>query len=351
MSGVPTEYHARDWSGQEVKKYSQDMHEWSCPGLIIGADEDNSPTTSLSSWSPFSPSSNPGDAKIVFPSDGYGFRVYPPTDAHSPHSQVAQSAESLSEKDRTIVGSNEGTQTSACPLTNQSMMRSNVDAWQWEPASNVHDHMQNCSWDTLPYSMSHNPLLAAGHATGIETFPAFNSEFASQQLEIQGYAGAHQSQSASQQEGHIVPGLLFNGIPEDPAFDRAMSEASSAPDSAFDSDCGIESMPSAAAVLPSQNDDSTVGSADYSASRNTPLSKEKRNDRDMYLLQSRRSGLSYKEIKRRGGFTEAESTLRGRIRILSKPKHERVRKPQWLQSDVSTIYEHCCCCCCCSMER
>ncbi|CAD0090831.1 unnamed protein product [Aureobasidium mustum] len=59
-----------------------------------------------------------------------------------------------------------------------------------------------------------------------------------------------------------------------------------------------------------------------------------RNDRDEYLQEARRRGLSYKEIKRRGGFTEAESTLRGRIRILSKPKEMRVRKPQWNRSDV-----------------
>jgi hypothetical protein len=60
-----------------------------------------------------------------------------------------------------------------------------------------------------------------------------------------------------------------------------------------------------------------------------------RNTRDEYLQDARRRGLSYKEIKRRGGFTEAESTLRGRIRILSKPKEMRVRKPQWNRSDVS----------------
>lgn len=61
-----------------------------------------------------------------------------------------------------------------------------------------------------------------------------------------------------------------------------------------------------------------------------------RNTRDEYLQEARRRGLSYKEIKRRGGFTEAESTLRGRIRILSKPKEMRVRKPQWNHSDVSS---------------
>ncbi|KAI4725876.1 hypothetical protein E4T49_06326 [Aureobasidium sp. EXF-10728] len=64
-----------------------------------------------------------------------------------------------------------------------------------------------------------------------------------------------------------------------------------------------------------------------------------RNTRDEYLQEARRRGLSYKEIKRRGGFTEAESTLRGRIRILSKPKEMRVRKPQWNRSDITLLVD------------
>ncbi|KAG9944997.1 hypothetical protein KCU96_g3189, partial [Aureobasidium melanogenum] len=50
-----------------------------------------------------------------------------------------------------------------------------------------------------------------------------------------------------------------------------------------------------------------------------------RNARNAYLREARRHGLSYKEIKHRGDFTEAEYTLRGRHCILSKPKEMRVR--------------------------
>ncbi|KAG9571111.1 hypothetical protein KCU77_g513, partial [Aureobasidium melanogenum] len=53
-----------------------------------------------------------------------------------------------------------------------------------------------------------------------------------------------------------------------------------------------------------------------------------RNARNEYLREARRHGLSYKEIKYRGDSTEAESTLRGRHRILSKPRKMRVRNPQ-----------------------
>lgn len=56
--------------------------------------------------------------------------------------------------------------------------------------------------------------------------------------------------------------------------------------------------------------------------------------KDKLLLDMRNQGLSYREIKRRGKFRETESTLRGRIRMLSRPLHERVRKPDWTRRDV-----------------
>jgi hypothetical protein len=53
------------------------------------------------------------------------------------------------------------------------------------------------------------------------------------------------------------------------------------------------------------------------------------------LIEYKRQGLSYKDIKRIAGFKEAESTLRGRFRTLTKSKEQRVRKPQWHEKDVS----------------
>ena len=60
-----------------------------------------------------------------------------------------------------------------------------------------------------------------------------------------------------------------------------------------------------------------------------------RNHRDQYLLDMRAQKMSYKEIKRRGHFKEAESTLRGRVRVLTKDKEDRVRRPEWTAADVS----------------
>jgi len=66
-----------------------------------------------------------------------------------------------------------------------------------------------------------------------------------------------------------------------------------------------------------------------------PCDKSNRELMDKYLLEQKRAGLTYRDIKRFGGFTEAESTLRGRYRSLTKPKEDRVRKPEWKENDVS----------------
>ncbi|RFU75786.1 hypothetical protein TARUN_6545 [Trichoderma arundinaceum] len=61
--------------------------------------------------------------------------------------------------------------------------------------------------------------------------------------------------------------------------------------------------------------------------------------KDRFLVQSRLQGVSYKEIKRRGNFTEAESTLRGRFRTLTKKKEDRVRDPKWTDIDIQLLKE------------
>jgi hypothetical protein len=60
-----------------------------------------------------------------------------------------------------------------------------------------------------------------------------------------------------------------------------------------------------------------------------------RDAQDIFLIQAKNAGLSYKEIKAQGKFKQAESTLRGRFRTLTKAKDRRVRKPKWQEKDVS----------------
>lgn len=56
--------------------------------------------------------------------------------------------------------------------------------------------------------------------------------------------------------------------------------------------------------------------------------------RDEFLVRAKLAGMAYKDIRRQGNFTEAESTLRGRFRTLTKAKTARVRKPEWCENDV-----------------
>ncbi|KAL2880268.1 hypothetical protein SGCOL_004317 [Colletotrichum sp. CLE4] len=62
-----------------------------------------------------------------------------------------------------------------------------------------------------------------------------------------------------------------------------------------------------------------------------------RSAKDEYLLKAKQEGLTYREIRVKGNFSEAESTLRGRYRTLTKSKEARVRKPEWTDKDVHLL--------------
>lgn len=62
--------------------------------------------------------------------------------------------------------------------------------------------------------------------------------------------------------------------------------------------------------------------------------------KDQMLVDLKQRGYSYKDIKVMGQFEEAESTLRGRYRTLTKPKEARVRKPEWGDREVSLTLKH-----------
>ena len=60
-----------------------------------------------------------------------------------------------------------------------------------------------------------------------------------------------------------------------------------------------------------------------------------RQARDRFIVACRERGMTYREIKKAGRMHEAESTLRGRHRVLTKSKAQRIRKPQWTEKDAS----------------
>ncbi|KXX80994.1 hypothetical protein MMYC01_205178 [Madurella mycetomatis] len=62
-----------------------------------------------------------------------------------------------------------------------------------------------------------------------------------------------------------------------------------------------------------------------------------RMSKDDFLVKHKQMGMTYKEIRRIGGFTEAESTLRGRYRTLTKSREARVRKPEWSEKDLRLL--------------
>ncbi|KAJ2997606.1 hypothetical protein NUW58_g598 [Xylaria curta] len=62
-----------------------------------------------------------------------------------------------------------------------------------------------------------------------------------------------------------------------------------------------------------------------------------RDAKNRFLVESKLAGMTYREIRRQGGFTEAESTLRGRFRTLTKNKEARVRKPEWQDKDIRLL--------------
>ncbi|KAI5928483.1 hypothetical protein F4810DRAFT_705425 [Camillea tinctor] len=68
----------------------------------------------------------------------------------------------------------------------------------------------------------------------------------------------------------------------------------------------------------------------------TPVDAE-RSAKNEFLVAKKLEGMTYREIRAQGNFVEAESTLRGRFRTLTKNKEARVRKPEWQDIDIRLL--------------
>ena len=95
--------------------------------------------------------------------------------------------------------------------------------------------------------------------------------------------------------------------------------------------------PSNNAFIPTQVAFAEDGSkaSSYAGTRKNCM--EPRQDNNELLVRLRDQGVSYKEIKKRLNCPEAESTLRGRHRTLTKDKSQRVRKPVWADNDIRIL--------------
>lgn len=128
-----------------------------------------------------------------------------------------------------------------------------------------------------------------------------------------------------------------SGKVDGPSRKRLPQESESpAPGSVcFNSQNGAPSISPSVYGSESQYAASSVQSTRPSRLPSPAQSDNNRSAQNALLIECRRKGMSYREIKRIGGFTEAESTLRGRHRMLTKDKENRVRKPEWTENDVS----------------
>ncbi|RWA12760.1 hypothetical protein EKO27_g2307, partial [Xylaria grammica] len=111
---------------------------------------------------------------------------------------------------------------------------------------------------------------------------------------------------------------------------RAPSSSSSSPHELMTSKEPAPARPTPKGHPPVEVDDSVEAVTSSSADA-------ERDAKNRFLVESKLAGMTYREIRRQGGFTEAESTLRGRFRTLTKNKEQRVRKPEWQDKDIRLL--------------
>lgn len=208
----------------------------------------------------------------------------------------------------------------------QWSMGTENDSWhsQYHPdtlAWSAPTAMTSCSWPmpehvgiipdielVAPYNFTHNGLLS----------PPSNNNIPSTRMPDESNYSSVNSLGMGTSQTHSFANLpRYSGLPSMPNYSTsfpALGSSSAYPD-----------------LLQQQLENPVIkANLHYSDTRNA------------LLIEWKRAGLSYKEIKRIGGFKEAESTLRGRFRTLTKAKEHRVRKPKWLKRDVSILYPNSC---------
>jgi len=117
--------------------------------------------------------------------------------------------------------------------------------------------------------------------------------------------------------------------PSSPALGKTTSAAASRTNSS-----STRILPPRCTETKSTHAASSSRSSNSSHGSPTAQAEHHRNAKDDFLVRSKLAGMSYKDIRRHGHFSEAESTLRGRFRTLTKHKAARVRKPEWTDDDA-----------------
>jgi hypothetical protein len=126
----------------------------------------------------------------------------------------------------------------------------------------------------------------------------------------------------------------------DPDYPEMCSESATAPQAPRPLFMGQAAAYSTAPSLPALVGTFNPPSPAESLPRTLSKGSQRKDAKDALLIEWKEQGMSYKDIKAQGGFEEAESTLRGRYRTLTKPKEKRVRRPEWGERDVSSFYQN-----------
>ncbi|KAI6829154.1 hypothetical protein KC332_g2945 [Hortaea werneckii] len=134
----------------------------------------------------------------------------------------------------------------------------------------------------------------------------------------------------------VIPTQDQHSAQEPSQFARFLHQENELFDSGFSTRNALaEELPDA----PAPEDENFSDTEDTSSSRsNASMDAAARHKwEDDLLLREWRKGTPYRRIKAIGNFKVAESTLRGRIRTLTKDKSERVRRPEWTTEDEALL--------------
>ncbi|PKS10390.1 hypothetical protein jhhlp_002141 [Lomentospora prolificans] len=153
-----------------------------------------------------------------------------------------------------------------------------------------------------------------------------------------------QSRAAQDLQRKLLPGTLAKSVEPGQCARRSTSVSSSTTSSKSSSDS--PKSPSHASDAASNSGESRRrdSASKTAAAKDTDppsgvrgVRGQKLSAKDEFLVRRKLQGMTYRQIRLEGGFTEAESTLRGRFRTLTKSKEARVRKPAWTENDISLL--------------
>ncbi|RMZ76139.1 hypothetical protein DV738_g5114, partial [Chaetothyriales sp. CBS 135597] len=215
-------------------------------------------------------------------------------------------------------------------------------------------YLPELAWETNTTFGEYSDANKVDHKTAsfepVEPWPQFNDTIDPRELgAFDNYASLDDAENMIKPISRNVQSDLPNDVDpfglltqaDAPAFDNQGQQVLEPfiPDSVFEA----EGFGGSAYTTKHDAEDHSLPDKSY-AQPASELTNERRGDpgrrntsRDEELIRLRMLGVSYRDIKKKYGFDVAESTLRGRIRSLTKAKEQRLRKPVWKSDDIDLL--------------